>query len=201
MPPSEFVRHRLADCDDICHVPDFLDDASAHAYYAELATQTQWLDESIHLFGRAVVVPRRCAWFGDAGVTYGYSRQLHCANGWTAVTAALRDHLFERLGIRFNFVLLNLYRDGNDCIGWHADNERELGEQPCIASLSFGAPRRFCLRARDGTHRRADVMLESGSLLLMWGRSQQRWVHSLPRSRGCRSPRINTTFRLVRTPA
>jgi hypothetical protein len=74
MPPPEFLRYRLPDCDDVCHVREFLNDTSARAYYAELATQTQWADESIQMFGRAVVVPRRCAWFGDVGVTYGYSR-------------------------------------------------------------------------------------------------------------------------------
>jgi alkylated DNA repair dioxygenase AlkB len=198
-PPPELVRHGVPDCDDVLYLPKFLNDASVQAFCAEFATQTQWFDESIQLFGRSVVVPRRCAWFGDTGVTYGYSRHLHRASGWTAVTVALRDDLFERLGVQFNFVLLNFYRDGNDCMGWHSDDERALGEHPCIASLSLGAPRRFCLRARDGTNRRAQVWLESGSLLVMWGRSQQNWMHSLPRARGCLAPRINLTFRLIRT--
>ena len=200
-PSPELLSYRLSHCDDICYVPHFLTDATALRYFTDVAAQTPWVDESIQLFGRSVGVPRRCAWFGEPGVTYGYSRQLHHASGWTAATASLRDHLLERLGVEFNFVLLNLYRDGNDCIGWHSDNERELGKRPCIASLSFGAPRRFCLRARDGTNRRADVLLESGSLLVMWGASQQNWMHSLPRDRQCRAARINMTFRLVRTAA
>ena len=111
----------------------------------------------------------------------------------------MRDLLHARLGIRFNFALANLYRDGNDAIGWHADDERELGASPCIASLSFGSPRRFCLRERGSERRRIDVMLESGSLLLMWGRSQRDWQHSVPRTRTAVGPRINLTFRTVET--
>jgi alkylated DNA repair dioxygenase AlkB len=199
--PPEFARHRLPDCDDVFYLPAFQSEAAALACYTAVAAQTQWLDESMQLFGRAVAMPRRCAWSGDAGVTYGYSRLVHRASGWTPATAALRDDLLERLGVRFNFVLLNLYRDGNDCMGWHSDDEDELGQHPCIASLSLGAPRRFCLRARDGTNRRAHVWLESGSLLVMWGRSQRDWMHSLPRARSCDAPRINLTFRLVRASA
>jgi len=199
VPPPEFAHYAVPDCDDVFYVPSFHGEAAALACYTALAAQTQWSDESIELFGRAVAVPRRCAWFGDDGVTYGYSRLVHRASAWTPATATLRDHLLERLGVRFNFVLLNLYRDGNDCMGWHSDDEPELGHHPCIASLSLGAPRRFCLRARDGSRRRSHVWLGGGSLLVMWGRSQRDWMHSLPRARGCRAPRINLTFRLVRT--
>lgn len=149
------------------------------------------------MFGRRVKVPRLCTWCGDDGVVYRYSHTVHRANGWPLPVESLRERLRTQLGIRFNFVLANLYRDGNDAMGWHADDESELGEWPCIASLSFGAPRRFDLRARDGTGRRTSLMLESGSLLLMWGSSQRRWQHALPRMKGAIGPRINLTFRQV----
>jgi alkylated DNA repair dioxygenase AlkB len=148
-----------------------------------------------------VKVPRLCSWCGDAGIVYRYSGTLHRADGWPRCVQSLRDQLRERLEIRFNFVLANLYRNGNDAMGWHADDERELGERPCIASLSFGAPRRFDLRARDGSGRRASLMLESGSLLLMWGNSQRYWQHALPRTKQAVGSRINLTFRDVETAA
>jgi len=199
-PPADLVsRHALPACDDVLYVPRFLDDAQATQ--AALMTELDWREEWITMFGRRVRVPRLCTWGGDAGIVYAYSRTVHRARGWGPGVESLRDELRERLGIRFNFVLGNLYRDGNDAMGWHADDEPELGEYPCIASLSFGAPRRFDLRARDDTKRRASLVLESGSLLLMWGRSQRRWQHALPRTRQTVGPRINLTFRTVEVAA
>jgi alkylated DNA repair dioxygenase AlkB len=191
------ARYGVTGCDDVLYWPGFMPTSTAERCYEALDAQTDWADESIHLFGRAVPVPRRCAWFGDDGVTYGYSRLMHRATGWSNATAELRDTLLARLNVRFNFVLLNLYRDGNDGMGWHADDESELGAEPYIASLSFGGARRFCLRARDGSGRRAQLLLEPGSLLLMWGRSQRDWLHAVPRTRRRAAPRINLTFRHV----
>jgi alkylated DNA repair dioxygenase AlkB len=178
-------------------LPRYLSVQDARELYTCVAAESRWCEESIRLFGRELRVPRRCAWYGDAGVTYRYSRLVHRAEGWSPTTAQLRDALAERLGVRFNFVLLNLYRDGADGMGWHSDDEPELGAQPCIASLSLGAARRFCLRSRDATRRRLQVTLEAGSLLLMWGDSQRDWEHALPKTRTPVAPRINLTFRQV----
>ena len=117
----------------------FVDAAEAERLQQTLLGETAWRAETIRMFGREVVVPRRCAWFGDPGIDYGYSHVRHRAAGWSRETAALRELLEVRLGVRFNFVLLNLYRDGRDCMGWHADDEVELGPQPCIASIGLGA--------------------------------------------------------------
>ena len=189
-PPFDLIaRYAVRDCDDVLYVPDYFD--------GDFCAGIEWREETIPLFGRRVIVPRLCAWFGDDGVEYRYSRSVHRASRWLSPLQTLRDQLLARLGIRFNFVLANLYRTGNDAMGWHSDDERELGEQPCIASLSFGAARRFCLRARDGSARRAELVLEHGSLLLMWGRSQRDWEHALPRMRDVHESRINLTYRCV----
>jgi alkylated DNA repair dioxygenase AlkB len=195
-PPDLIARYAVRDCDDVLYVPEYLGAGDwAQRSCAELGAAIAWREESIALFGRRVMAPRLCAWYGDVGVAYRYSRSTHRANGWLPELEVIRDQLFARLGIRFNFVLANLYRSGQDAMGWHADDEPELGHRPCIASLSFGAARRFRLRARVGA-RRVDLLLEPGSLLLMWGRSQRDWQHAVPRMRAS-GPRINLTFRCV----
>jgi alkylated DNA repair dioxygenase AlkB len=196
MPPSDLVRqYRTSACNDVLYFPDFVDDACAME--RQLTAAIAWREESLLMFGRRIRVPRLCAWYGDNGVAYRYSHTAHEAEPWPPVVRQVRDTLHRRLGIRFNFVLANLYRDGNDAIGWHADDERELGAFPCIASLSFGAPRRFCLRGRGPERRRVSILLEPGSLLVMWGTSQHDWQHSVPRSRSVVGPRVNLTFRTV----
>jgi alkylated DNA repair dioxygenase AlkB len=198
-PPSQLIaRYALPACDDVLYIPRFIDDP-AHMHDV-LTTQLVWREEWIAMFGRRVKVPRLCTWCGDSGIAYRYSGTTHRTAGWPDCVTPLRNALLERVGLRFNFVLGNLYRDGNDAMGWHADDERELGEYPCIASLSFGAPRRFDLRARDGTARRASLLLEPGSLLMMWGESQRRWQHALARTRRTTDARINLTFRSVTRP-
>ena len=195
-PPAEWRRrYAVAECDDALYVPDFI--AEPAAWTDQLFEQLDWKEESIVLFGRSIRVPRLSVCYGDDGVEYRYSSVTHRAKGWPPSLCDLRERLDRRLGLRFNFVLANLYRDGNDSMGWHADDERELGAHPVIASISLGAPRVFRLRARDGSGRRAAVRLESGSLLLMWGRSQRAWQHALPKVRGNVGRRINLTFRYV----
>ncbi len=200
-PPDLIARYAVRDCDDVLYVPEYFGaGVCAQRSCAELGAAIAWREESIALFGRRVTVPRLCAWYGDVGVAYRYSRSTHRANGWLSELEVVRDHLLARLGIRFNFVLANLYRTGRDAMGWHADDEPELGPRPCVASLSFGAARLFRLRARDGRARRVDLLLEHGSLLLMWGCSQRDWQHAVPRMRDASGPRINLTYRCVETP-
>ncbi len=196
-PPSELVGgYRVPKFGDVLYYPEFV--GNAVDIQRALVSDIEWREESLLIFGRRVKVPRLCAWYGDEGVAYRYSHTMHRAEPWIPAIRDLRDALHERLGLRFNFVLANLYRDGNDTLGWHADNEPELGPFPCIASLSFGASRRFCMRQR-AKEDRASITLESGSLLLMWGASQRDWQHCVPRSRGLVEPRINLTFRSVGT--
>jgi alkylated DNA repair dioxygenase AlkB len=156
-----------------------------------------WRDEEILLFGRRVAVPRRVAWYGDPGASYTYSGTPHLPEPWTPALTFTRERVQELTGARFNAVLLNLYRDGRDGMGWHADDEPELGPNPVIASVSLGATRRFCLRHRRRRDLRVDLPLAHGSLLLMSGATQHHWVHALPKTTAPVGERINLTFRRV----
>ncbi len=177
--------------------PGFLGGAEADDLFDRLHEELDWEHREIRMFGRRVAQPRLTAWYGDPGVGYSYSGTRWAADGWHELLESLRDRLESKTRVRFNSVLCNLYRNGDDAMGWHADNERELGPQPVIASISLGQVRRFSLRPRD--RHRSPLHLEPGhgSLLIMSGDLQQHWLHSLPRSRRPMNPRINLTYRQV----
>jgi alkylated DNA repair dioxygenase AlkB len=147
------------------------------------------------MFGRSIPQPRLTDFRADPGVSYRYSGLTLEARPWTDDLAGLRRFAEDMAGQRFNSVLCNLYRDGRDYMGWHADNEPELGPNPVIASLSFGARRRFTLKPRSGQEERVEFELECGSLLVMRGDTQRHWLHQLPRAARVREARINLTFR------
>ncbi|WP_058833887.1 alpha-ketoglutarate-dependent dioxygenase AlkB family protein [Luteimonas abyssi] len=167
-------------------------DAVFEALHAGLA----WETHRIHLFGRQVDSPRRSVWVGDPDAHYRYSGAGFAPRPWTPVLRALGDRLETAIGTRFNSVLANLYRDGRDGMGWHSDDEPELGTQPVIASVSLGAPRRFVLKARVGDERLA-LELPPGSLLVMGGDTQRHYRHALPKTARPVGPRINLTYRWV----
>lgn len=162
----------------------------------QLCRELDWRAESILLYGRQVSVPRRVCWYGDAGATYTYSGVTHTPLPWPSLLVDLRMRIQSLVGVQFNSVLGNLYRDGNDSMGWHADKERELGRNPVIASLSFGAQRLFKLR-HNKSGETVEIILPSGSLLLMAGALQHHWRHCLPKIRGIDALRVNLTFRYV----
>lgn len=182
-------------------MPAFLGQVDAQAIFTALRKRTDWQRECIGFFGRRVLAPRLTAWEGDAGSSYRYSGTEHVCSGWSAELEGVRRRVSTAVGWPFDFVLLNRYEAGSSYMGWHADDEPILGEAPVIASLSFGATRRFALRRRVDGHR-LEIALEGGSLLLMFGTSQRLWKHSLPRT-GCKvGERVNLTFRrLLMTPA
>ncbi len=163
-----------------------------------LLLDVEWTQPRIHLFGRQVHSPRLAAWYGDPGAVYRYSGMVNRPLPWTEVLSDLRVRLQDRLDQPFNSVLLNLYRDGNDAMGWHSDDEPELGEEPCIASVSLGASRRFCLRHRsDSAVSTMSLDLTHGSVLVMQGPTQHHWKHAVMRTRKQVRPRINLTYRHV----
>ncbi|MEX1032225.1 MAG: alpha-ketoglutarate-dependent dioxygenase AlkB [Cellvibrionaceae bacterium] len=185
-------------------VRDWLDRDSAEWYFGELRTATDWEQSTIVIAGREVRIPRLNAWYGDRGRAYTYSGKRFEALPWSESLASLRgrtqdtvDGFASAVEFRINSALLNLYRNGADSVGWHSDDEPELGPRPQIASVSLGASRRFVLKHRRDAANKLELILDSGSLLLMLGGIQHRWRHALPKTRRPVGERINITFRQV----
>lgn len=179
---------------------DWIPPAEAPALFTRLKDELAWEQSTIWIAGMQRRIPRLNAWYGDPGASYRYSGTWFEPKPWTASLAQLRDRVSGIGGCEFNSVLANLYRDGNDSVGWHSDDERELGINPSIASLSLGSERRFVLKhKRRKSISRLDLVLPSGSLLLMTGATQHHWLHQLPKTRLVVGPRINLTFRRVVT--
>lgn len=183
---------------------DFLAEPAADVLLAELTATVPWRHEPIRLFGKEVLQPRLTAWYGDAGATYRYSGLTMQPLPWLPVLQQLRQQVESATGSPFNSVLLNLYRTGQDSMGYHADDEPELGPEPVIASLTLGATRTFRLKPRPAAFAGAaplpeplSVPLTSGSLLVMRGPTQHNWLHALPKTARPIGPRLNLTFRLV----
>ena len=174
----------------------FIPREEADDFFSALREELAFEEEFIRIAGREVRVPRLVCWYGDPGARYRYSGTAHEPLPWTATLRELKRRVEAHCGRRFNSVLGNLYRDGGDAMGWHADKERELGPEPYIASLSFGAERQF--QIRHNKNRRVFVLaLPHGSLLAMGGRLQHHWRHRIPKEPGVTAPRINLTFRTI----
>jgi len=173
----------------------FFDADEALALFEALRAEIRWEQHRVRIRGREVDCPRLSGWEGDA--TYAYSGITLRPAPWTPQVAAVRRRIEAATGEAFNSVLANLYRDEADRLGWHADDEPELGPAPVIASASFGAPRRFLLRPKRGGAS-VPIVLEPGSLLVMRGQTQRHWLHSIPATRRPVGPRINLTFRRIR---
>lgn len=181
----------------------WLGEEAAENLYNELLETVEWSQPSLHMGGRPVKIPRLQAWYGDPEARYAYSGKAFQPLYWTSSLATIRHQLESHCGASFNSVLVNLYRDGNDGVGWHADNERELGLQPTIASVSLGTTRRFLLKPRQARGQRKPglqtlaLQLAHGDLLVMSGPTQQHWLHSIPKTRQPVGARINLTFRFI----
>ncbi len=179
----------------------FLDPAKADDYYHRLMADTQWHQPEILMFGRKIKSPRLAAWYGDEDAFYTYSGIVNSPMPWIPALSELKDQLEQALQHQFNSVLINLYRDGNDAMGWHSDDEPELGDQPVIASVSLGASRSFLFRqknARKGSPS-TKLQLRHGSLLTMSGNTQRYWQHRITRTKKPITQRVNLTFRRVLT--
>lgn len=183
-------------------VENFLRPAQAARLFDSLTASEAWRQDSIVLFGKSRLIPRKHRWFSTHGGSYRWSGLTMEAEAFPSEVETLRQALISKVGIEFNTALANLYRDGNDSVSWHADDEKELGPAPVIASVSLGATRRFVVRKKDKTQRsepggRRAFELGHGSLLLMGAGVQQTWEHALPKTKRVHSPRINLTFRVM----
>jgi alkylated DNA repair dioxygenase AlkB len=174
----------------------FLDRELADRAFDELLSTNKWEEHDIVVFGQRHREPRLSTWHADDGREYEYSGLLRTPLAMTPLLSDLRQRCEQVSGAKFNSVLVNLYRDGNDGVGWHADNEAVNGREPTIASISLGATRRFDLRHRESKET-VKVDLHAGSLLVMSGLSQHCWVHQVAKTKQVVGPRINLTFRRV----
>jgi alkylated DNA repair dioxygenase AlkB len=183
---------------DIEFTPHFYTESEADSLAVKLITSAELEQQTLKIFGRNIVAPRLSAWYGDPGATYAYSGLRLEPKPWFPALGDIRNRLERTTACRFNSVLLNLYRDGRDSIGWHSDDEPELGEEPSIASLSFGGTRRFLLRHRTRPELDTLELLPGhGSLILMAGTTQSAWKHAVPKTARPAAPRLNLTFRTI----
>lgn len=183
---------------DLRYWPTFLSLLENETLFDALRSSLPWSRHRVKLGARSIPSPRLSSWHGDSGVAYTYSGETYTATGWTSELLALRKKVEIVTTHSFNSVLANLYRDGGDSMGWHADRERELGEAPVIASVSLGAYRKFMLKHRKRNEiPRVELWLKPGSLLLMEPPTQTHWRHALPKTKLPVGPRLNLTFRHV----
>lgn len=180
----------------LLRIGHLFDEAQADQLFHQLLAETPWNDGYYLAAGRRFALPRLQAWYADPGIDYRYADNLHNSHAWTPTLIALREQIERVSGLSFNAVLLNLYRNGQDAVGWHADDEPDLGPSPAIASLSLGATRSFSVRPRprgEAVH----VPLPAGTLLVMDPPFQQTWEHAVLANPLVMSPRLNLTFRRV----
>ena len=176
------------------HQPEYLSIEEADALFSYLKCNLDWQQRKIFIFGEWRQQPRLIAFLGNEEILYSYSGDTLRSILWPDEVAKIAVKLSREFNNEFNVVLANYYRNGEDSMGWHADNEAELGNNPMIASISLGQPRKFKLRHRDGEQK--NLVLEHGSLLTMSGECQQYWQHALPKTR-TDGARINLTFRKI----
>ncbi|BCU78119.1 alpha-ketoglutarate-dependent dioxygenase AlkB [Luteolibacter sp. LG18] len=170
--------------------------AEADRFFHELRDTVPWRHDEVVMFGKRVVTARLVAWFGGEGLAYTYSGTTKQPLPWTPALLELKARVEPLAGASFNSCLLNLYPSGQEGMGWHSDDESSIARDSPIASLSFGAERRFVFKhKRDGD--KVERVLEHGSLLVMAGSTQRHWLHALPKAARITTPRINLTFRVM----
>lgn len=179
---------------DVRYYPGFLSSVEARSYFDAFLTNIPWKQDELVMFGKSITTARKVAWYGDMPFRYTYSRATKESLPWTDELASLKRKLAAYSHLTFNSCLLNLYHHGGEGMGYHSDDEAELGPNPIIASISLGATRPFSLKHKQSKETRK-VVLEPGSLLLMQGSTQHHWVHSLPKTTKVKGPRISLTFR------
>jgi len=186
---------------DVVFYPAFFTAAESDVLLNRLHQEIQWKQEAARIAGKSVALPRLIAWYGDPGNRYAYSGIEIDPLPWIPLLLDIKTRVEPTLGetFHFNSVLLNLYRDQHDSVGWHSDDEPELGRNPVIASVSFGAARPFQFKHKTLRDERRSIALTHGSLLLMRGPTQHFWKHQIPKSKQPLGPRINLTFRVIQT--
>jgi alkylated DNA repair dioxygenase AlkB len=183
---------------EVIYYPNFFNKEEADSIYAELISEIPWQQDDIRLFSKTHPQPRLTALFGNEGKPYSYSNIKMQPHPWNSLLQKIKSQVEHVSDTIFTTVLLNKYRDGKDSNGWHADNEKELGTNPIIASISFGAERTFQLKHNSDKDQKKSILLEHGSLLLMKGTTQHFWKHQIPKTAKPIGPRLNLTFRVIK---
>ena len=177
---------------------DFFDLDECNTIIPRLNSDINWMREKITMWGKKIITKRRIAWYGDEGRSYTYSGTTFQPSTWNQILLRIKDRVESKTSHKFNSVLLNDYKDGSVGMGWHSDDEKELGKNPIIASLSFGANRDFILKHREKKDiEKVKIHLKNGSLLLMLDSTQHYWKHSIPKRLKVKNSRINLTFRKI----
>ena len=182
---------------DITYYPNFLDAHQADTYFEIFKSTVPWQQDDIKIFGKIHAQPRLTALYGNNGKPYSYSNITMQPHEFTQELLDIKERIEVISENKFTTCLLNLYRDGKDSNGWHADNEKELGENPVIASITLGQERYFHLKHRQHKELKHKLLLEHGSLLLMKGTTQHHWLHQIPKTAKPISERINLTYRVI----
>ena len=194
--PKEKIVFELPDA-EIEYYPNFFTVEKANELFEKLKTEIPWQQDNITVFGQTHLQPRLTALFGNDGKTYSYSNIIMHPHKWNPLLMFIKNEIEEVCQENFTTVLLNLYRDGKDSNGWHADNEKELGRNPIIASVSFGEERKFQLKHNINSNAKMTLNLNHGSLLLMKEGSQVHYKHQIPKASQSKKARVNLTFRMI----
>ncbi|RNC87481.1 MAG: alpha-ketoglutarate-dependent dioxygenase AlkB [Allomuricauda sp.] len=182
---------------DIRYHPNFLSKEEADIYFDHFIKNVPWRHDDIKIFGKTFPQPRLTALYGNNGKTYTYSNITMKPLGFDTELKGIKQKLEQKFQVVFSTCLLNLYRDGQDSNGWHSDDEKELGTNPTIASISLGEERFFHLKHKTNKELKQKILLEHGSLLLMQGSTQHFWQHQIPKTKRKVGKRVNLTFRLI----
>jgi alkylated DNA repair dioxygenase AlkB len=195
--PNDKIVFQVPDA-HIEYYPNFFSEEQANVLFEKLLTETSWQQDNITVYGKTYPQPRLTALFGNEGMPYSYSNITMHPQPWNEILLQMKLKIAKVTQCDFTTVLLNRYRNGQDSNGWHADNEKELGTNPVIASISLGAARAFHLQHNSIKEARLKLTLEHGSLLLMKGTTQHYWKHQIPKTAKTVDQRINLTFRTIK---
>lgn len=195
--PQDYTTPVQIENGEYIYIPDFYNREKANKFLKTFIEGIEWNQESMNMYGKQVLFPRLTAWYGENDKPYSFSGITLQPKPWSKELLEIKKDIEPLSKVVFNSVLLNRYRDGKDSISWHTDAEKELGENPVIASVNFGAERVFQLRHME-TKEKIEIVLKHGSLLIMQGELQHYWQHQVPKTKKVNSERINLTFRMIK---
>lgn len=195
--PKETILNILPNDGVVLYSPSFIEEKECKNYIEKLFKTIEWENEVINLYGKEIIMNRKIAFYADDDISYTYSKNEKIGKKWNEVLISLKKKVEDKTKTNFNACLINLYHDGNDGMGWHSDNEKEIIQNSSIVSVSFGADRKFSFK-NIKTKQTISLILANGSLLEMKEDTQKNWLHALPKTKKIKNIRINLTFRQIK---